>query len=217
MKTHFENEVKNLNRLMLAQALAVESAVSNSLRAIADRNSELAVDIISRDDIIDKGEVLLEEECLKVLALHQPVASDLRLIITILKVNSELERIGDLAVNIAERALHIIDLTTPGEQPNFTEMNQAVLSMLKRALDSFLTQDCFLASQTIDADSEVDRMHRENFLKTIELTQQNPSNAALYVDCLNVSRNLERIADSCTNISEDVLYFLQGKIVRHSR
>ncbi len=217
MNPQFEVEVKHLNKLIVEQSSAVESAVRCSLRSITEQNADLAIDIIDRDDIIDQMEVYIEEECLKILALHQPVASDLRYIVTLLKVNGELERIGDMAVNIAQRALHLADLNDRSQAPDFESMCKTVSAALKSSLDAFLTKNCYLASQVIRDDDIIDTMHRDNFKKISQLIKNTPDNTDLYIDFLSVSRNLERIGDCCTNIGEDVLYFLQGKIVRHTR
>lgn len=217
MKTLFEQEIAHLNELLSRQATAVENAVRQSLKSIVEKNRELAIEVIEQDDIIDAAEVRLEEECLKALALYQPVAGDLRYIVTLLKVNGELERIGDLAVNIAQRALHLYELPDAGLPTDFNALLTLVRQSLKQALDSLLTQDCYLASQVIKADDSIDQMHRENVALMIEWTKQQPQFVDNWIDFLSVSRNLERIGDGCTNIGEDVLYLQQGRIMRHLR
>lgn len=217
MKTLFEQEIERLNQLIGRQAAAAENAVRQSLKAIVEKNRELAIAVVEQDDIIDLDEVRLEEECLKALALYQPVAGDLRYIITLLKVNGELERIGDLAVNIAQRALDLCALPDAGLPTDFEELLTQVRQSLKRALDSLLTHDCFLASQVIEADNIIDQLHRENVVRMIQWIKEKPQNVDNWIDFLSVSRNLERIGDSCTNIGEDVLYLQQGRIMRHLR
>ncbi|MDO5112741.1 MAG: phosphate signaling complex protein PhoU [Planctomycetia bacterium] len=217
MKTHFEQEILQLKRLITTQTAMVESAVRKTHHAMERHERTLAMEVIDGDDEIDETEVRIEEECLKVLALHQPVAGDLRYIVTLLKVNTELERIGDLGVNIAERVLHMLSLHADMKRLDITDMFLAVLQALKNSLDAFLGRDCFLAAQVIAADDSIDSQHRDNFHRILQMLKENAGEAETLLDFLNISRNLERIADSCTNIGEDVLYLEQGKIVRHCR
>ncbi len=216
MKIHFDQEVVSLNRLVTHQAAMVEKAVRNSLLSISDKNEELAYFVVVGDDTLDVNEVKIEEECLKVLALYQPVASDLRYIITLLKVNTELERIGDLAVNIAERALHMLSENRDIEIMDFTEMFNEVSQSLKKSLDAFLQHNCRLAEEVIESDDRIDEIHRSNMDRGKRLLQEKPDGMEAILDFMSISRNLERIADSCTNIGEDVVYQEQGKIIRHS-
>ena len=212
---HLHQEITLLKKQVAAQATMVEQAVRQTLRAMEEKNATLAVEIIERDDTIDQEEVRLEEECLKVLALHQPVAGDLRYIVTLLKVNTELERIGDLAVNIAERTVHFLETNADMSKIDMKPMFLEVLNSLKNALDAFLERDCYLASQVIASDDKVDDYHRENFQTVSRLLSEETREVGSLLDFLNISRNLERIADCCTNIGEDVLYLEQGRIVRH--
>lgn len=216
MKIHFDQEVASLNRLVTHQAAMVEKAVRNSILSISERNGELAYFVVVGDDTLDTNEVKIEEECLKVLALYQPVASDLRYIITLLKVNTELERIGDLAVNIAERALHMLSEERDIDIMDFTDMFCEVSQSLKKSLDSFLGRDCKLADEIIENDDRIDEMHRENMKRVKRLLCEKPDSMETILDFMTISRNLERIADSCTNIGEDVVYQEQGKIIRHN-
>ncbi|MDO5581698.1 MAG: phosphate signaling complex protein PhoU [Planctomycetia bacterium] len=215
MKIHFDQEIQNLNKLMIAQTTAVENAVRNSILSLSEGNPDLAWFVIVGDDALDTNEVRIEEECLKILALYQPVAGDLRYIITLLKVNAELERIGDLAVNIAER---VMDLLTHKENTiflDFSEMIREVSSALKKSLDSLLSRDADLAGDVIDNDSVIDDLHRDNMQQIKRMLQRKPHAAESILDFMSISRNLERIADGCTNIGEDVIYLEQGKIIRH--
>ncbi|MDO4575439.1 MAG: phosphate signaling complex protein PhoU [Planctomycetia bacterium] len=215
MRTHWEQEMIILKKAVAKQAERVEWAVHQSLNALEQKNVNLLLDIIGQDDEIDREEVRLEEECLKVLALHQPVAGDLRYIITLLKVNTELERIGDLAVNVVERMMNLLALRGETRPIDMIPMFQEVFQMLKKALDAFLGRDCFTASQVVSLDDQVDRLHQNNYHTILQkLKGEDPPVEAL-LDWLNISRNLERMADCCTNIGEDVLYLEQGKILRH--
>ncbi len=215
MKAHLQAEIDHLNAMVIDLANQVEPTVLEAVRAVTERDETLAKRIIDGDNAIDRFEVRIEEECLKILALHQPVAGDLRYVITLLKVNSELERIGDLAVNIAERADDLARLAPVEELPDFTEMVFEVRSMLKKSLDSLVARDSLAAMEVIKHDDVVDTLHRDNCRRLLELIKRHSANADAYLDYLTVSRNLERIADCATNICEDVIYLEQGRIVRH--
>ena len=216
MREHLEREISRLKRQVGCLAAAVENAVAQAVQAAGEGNSELAAAVIERDNLIDHNEIILEEECLKILALHQPVAGDLRYIITFLKVNGELERIGDLAVNIAKCAMELAALREePPEGIDFRVLTTRVREMLKRALDALLTRNCLEANEALKMDEEVDRMNRENFETITGLIRKYPRFASSYVHTLFISRHLERIGDCTTNICEDVVYLELGKIVRH--
>ncbi len=218
MKAHLEHEIENLKNLLSGLASRVESALAEAVRAVERKDAGLALRIIREDVLIDHEEVRIEEECLKALALYQPVAGDLRYVVTLLKVNSELERIGDMAVNIAERA---VDLAGHAAEPSpdygidFLRMTQVVRLMLKKALDSLIRRNCLDALDVINRDDTVDQLHRGNYSKVREGIESDPSMASYYLNLITVSRNLERIADCATNICEDVIYLEQGRIIRH--
>ncbi|MGL6226768.1 MAG: phosphate signaling complex protein PhoU [Thermoguttaceae bacterium] len=217
MKAHFDYEVEQLNRLISSQAIAVEATVRRATQSVAEKDAQLALDVEQNDDKIDEMEVHIEEECLKVLALHQPVAGDLRYIITLLKVNTELERIGDLAVYIARRAGHIASSPQEGHLPDYSDMIFQVITNLKMAFDAFLYHDVQLAAQVIAGDDVIDHFHNANKCQIAAMIKTNPLAVDVLLDFMAISRSLERIADSCTNIGEDVLYLEQGRIMRHVR
>ncbi|MBS1371248.1 MAG: phosphate signaling complex protein PhoU [Lentisphaeria bacterium] len=219
MREQLEKEIVRLKRMVSSLASAVETAVQQAVAAAAEPNSEMAAAVITRDDAIDRTEITIEEECLKILALHQPVAGDLRYIITILKVNGELERIGDLAVNIARHTLDFANRRHEeiAEPIDFTEQVQLVRQMLKRALDALMSRNCLDANEVMRMDGEVDEINKRVINRAMELIAKHPENAAYYVDAMFISRHLERIGDCTTNICEDVIYLELGKIVRHSR
>lgn len=218
MNYHLEQEVSLLKTRIAQQSSAVENAVRKTLNALMLRDGNLAREIIADDDALDMEDVRIEEECLKVLALHQPVARDLRYIITLLKVNTELERIGDFAVNIAERVQNITNHPTVAEPLDMEPMFQEIFLLLKNVLNAYMERDCYAASQVIAHDDVVDRMNRDNYHQILRQLNENSEtrNVEILLDYLNISRNLERIADCCTNIGEDVLYLEQGRIVRHA-
>ncbi|MBT6716503.1 MAG: phosphate signaling complex protein PhoU, partial [Nitrospina sp.] len=164
---------------------------------------------------IDQREVYVEEECLKILALHQPVANDLRLIIAILKINNDLERIADLSVNIAERAVYLSTQARVELPFDLQDMAQKVRSMLKRSLDSLVNRDDKLARQVCEDDDAVDDLNREMYGCVERAIKKDPDNLNSYIQLLSASRYLERMADHATNIAEDVIYLVTGEIIRH--
>jgi phosphate transport system protein len=166
---------------------------------------------------VDREEVELEEECLKVLALHQPFAIDLRFIVTVVKVNNDLERVGDLAQNIAERAIALSELPQLGVPLEFERMAEGTRKMVRDALDSLVKQDTDLARQVIDADDEIDQIHEQMFSDLQELMRSDPDRITRAVHTISASRNLERIADLATNIAENVIFLVDGDVIRHGR
>ncbi|MCX7010286.1 MAG: phosphate signaling complex protein PhoU, partial [Kiritimatiellaeota bacterium] len=193
----------------------VEENVRQAVRAVTRRDAALAQAVIDGDTLVDQQEVTIEEECLKILALHQPVAHDLRFLVSILKLNHTLERIGDLSVNIAKRA------KTLSEQPHFdvpidfTPIAEKAPAMLHKSLDALINMDINLARQVGEADDEVDALNREIYARVKSLLRERPDDIETLIMLLNVSRHLERIADHASSIAEDVIYLIEGKIIRH--
>ncbi|WP_176013578.1 phosphate signaling complex protein PhoU [Victivallis sp. Marseille-Q1083] len=218
MRAHFYNEITMLRNMIAAQAAAVEEVVRQSVEAISRGDAKLAADLIAGDRLIDLEEINIEEECLKILALHQPVAGDLRYVITFLKVNSELERIGDLAVNIAERTVDIVT-SNPGTEIaadiDFLPMCNEARSMLTLALNALIDRNTAEALKVIRHDDVVDDQFKKSFERLRQLIAAHPVATDYYLNLLSVFRNLERMADCATNIGEDVIYLESGKIVRH--
>jgi phosphate transport system protein len=175
----------------------------------------MALQVIENDYEIDQYEVEIEEDCLKILALHQPVAIDLRFIVAVLKINNDLERIGDLAVNIAERAEFLATREPVGVSLDFVTMADKAQMMLKMSLDALVNLSVETAQQVRSSDDEIDAMNRRMYLKVQEAILDKPDRIESLVHLLSVSRHLERIADHATNIAEDVIYMIEGQIVRH--
>ncbi len=216
MKGHFNNALTNLQSMLGSMSSYAEEAVLLSGKAVGEVSLEKAASVIAGDEKIDAMEIEIEEECLKILALHQPVASDLRQVITILKVNSELERIGDLAVNMAERVGNIDSFKNQEiEKFDFCDMLHIACGMLKDALDSLSYHDTVLAQNVIVRDEKVDKIHHDNYGVVRTFILKYPDCAQYYLNGLTISRCLERIADIATNIAEDVIYLESGKIIRH--
>jgi phosphate transport system protein len=169
------------------------------------------------DDQIDDLEVDLEEECLKILALHQPVANDLRFIIAVLKINNDLERIGDLAGNIAERTIALADEKERIVAPtHFPAMVAGVEEMLKKSLDALVNLDLRLAAQVCRMDDQIDKLHAQTYSLVKQEVRSHPDQLDSLLHYLTISRHLERIADLATNLAEDVIYMIEGDIVRHT-
>lgn len=215
MAQHLQRELDRLKRKILALGALVEDDLRQAVRALADRDEKTARRVQEADIEIDNMEVEVEEECLKILALHQPVAIDLRFIIAVLKINNDLERIGDLSANIAERATSISKQERVESPYDFPEMSQKVQAMLHTALDSLVNLDSKMARQVLAADDEVDAINRSMYERVQQHIRRTPEKMDTLIQMLAVSRNLERIADHTTNIAEDVIYMVDGEIIRH--
>lgn len=213
---HLEKAINELKRLILHLGTDVEESVRLAVQSLTERKLEQAKQVIDADYEIDQREVFVEEECLKILALHQPVANDLRLIIAILKINNDLERIGDLSVNIAERAVYLSNKARVELPFDLQNMGEKVRIMLKQSLDALVNRDGKLARQVCEADDEVDDLNREMYGCVETAIKKDPDNLNSYIQLLSASRYLERMADHATNIAEDVIYLVTGEIIRHS-
>jgi len=217
MNSHFQKEIDKLKKKILTQCTIVEENLSAAVNAVLDRDEVGANRVIERDRVIDQNEIEIEEECLKLLALYQPVAGDLRYVVACLKVNNDIERIGDLCCNIAERALVLSTHEFPARDTiSFDEITERTQKMLNDALDSLFKIDTRLALEVIRRDDEVDELNRRIHDQVVELIKLDPGHAIIFVNQLSVSKQLERIADYATNICEDVIYMATGNIVRHA-
>jgi len=215
MSRHIHKEIERLKRRILALGGVVEAALEKATGAVLRDDTALAEQVIAADNEVDETEVEIEEECLKILALYQPVATDLRFVVAVLKLNNDLERIGDLAVNIAEQVSAVKgtdELVRPRSLP---DMIRCVRAMFRNSLDALINLDSEQARAVGAADDEVDDMHRSMFTYVLDGMKKQPDNAALLIHYLSISRYLERIADHATNIAEDVVYMTEGSIVRH--
>jgi len=215
MTTHLQREIDKLKKEILFMGAEVEDALGKAVDALITRNSELAEEVIKSDEEMDQLEVEIEEECLKILALHQPVAIDLRYVIAILKINNDLERIGDLGVNIAERAVYLSSHAPIDLPLDFRGMAEMAQLMLKRSLDALVNLDATLARQVRASDDEVDAINRYMYTLMEDYIKENPQRISEVLHLLSASRHLERVADQATNIAEDVIYMVEGEIVRH--
>ena len=215
MSVHLRKEIENLKKEILIVGAIAEQSVREATRAIEHRDENLARSVIEKDINLDQMEVEVEESCLKILALHQPVATDLRFIVAVLKINNDLERVGDLAVNIAERALFLANHPEVNVEFDFTTMAVKTQEMLKKSLDALVNLDARLARKVCACDDEIDAMNRQMYLMVQEAMNAHPDQIEPLIHLLSASRHLERIADHATNIAEDVIYMIEGEIVRH--
>ncbi|MBN2722719.1 MAG: phosphate signaling complex protein PhoU [Deltaproteobacteria bacterium] len=204
-----------LNQLYTIESM-VEESVSLAVEAVLTRNTDLAQMVIENDRKIDLTEVELEEECLKVLALYQPVAGDLRLIVAILKMNNDLERIGDLASNIAEKAIFLAENEKTTIPYNFRKMSETAILMLKECFDALSETAPERAHKVRIMDDTLDTLNREMYSTVESSILKSVEKLDIYIHMMGISRNLERVGDLAVNIAEDIIYMCEGSIIRHS-
>ena len=217
MTKHFRKELESIKKRILTLGSMVEDLVHDSVKAVDRIDADLADQIIKKDSEIDETEVDIEEECLKVLALHQPVAVDLRFIIAVIKINNELERIGDQAVNIAQRVQVIAKRPKPPFRFDYSDMGEKAQKMLRMSLDALVNLDLDLAYRVINMDDEVDQIKSDAYDKIKQAIKDLPERVGYYINLLLISRHLERLADHATNIAEEVIYLVEGEIFRHKQ
>ena len=215
MSLHLQREIDKLKKDLLSLCALVEDQVHKSVRSLLDRDARLAESVEKGDEDVDRREIEVEEECLKILALYQPVAIDLRMIIAVMKINNDLERIGDLAVNISHKAKAIASDPAAEIPFDLELMWKKAQGMLRDSVNSLIDLNVELAKDVCNRDEEVDRMKHENRNTIEDLIHQDSAVVRPLLRIMAVSRNLERIADCATNIAEDVIYIVEGKIVRH--
>lgn len=215
MARHIEHQIAQLKNSILQFGTIVEESISRSNTALFKRDVELAQKVVANDTEIDRLEVELEEECLKVLALYQPVAADLRFVVAVLKINNDLERIGDLASNIA-KTVSQLTITGPLELPEeISSMAKQVEEMVKNSLDAVVKADPDLARQVRKEDDIVDAGRHTVRKLVMQQIRKDPEKVEGLLQINSISKHLERIADMATNIAEDVIYMVEGEIVRH--
>ena len=217
MTKHFRKELESIKKRILTLGALVEDRVRLAVQSVDQIDAEIAGRIIKTDYEVDAMEVEVEEECLKVLALHQPVAVDLRFIIAVIKINNDLERIGDQAVNIAQRVEIIAKRPKPPFMFDYSVMAEKVQRMLKMSLDAFVNLDVDIAYKVITMDDEVDQIKNEAYDQIKQAIKDLPERVGYYINLLLISRHLERLADHATNIAEEVIYLVEGEIFRHAQ
>ena len=215
MVSHLQNEIDKLKTGLLTLCAAVEAQVEKAVRALLNRDAQLAEQVEQSDHDIDRREVDVEEECIRVLVLYQPVAHDLRLVVSALKINNDLERIGDLAVNIAHKAAALAAEPYLDFPVDVAAMWSKTQGMLRDSLDAMVKADVALARDVCLRDDEVDRMKHAAREKIESLLSQDQAHNRRLLRLMAACRNLERVADLAMNIAEDVIYLAEGRIVRH--
>lgn len=211
----FFREIDKLKFQLLHQFERVEKTVDLACRSLMQVNPLLADEVFHAEEDIDEHEIDLQEECFKVIALHQPVALDLRFIVAVLKFNNDLERIADLAVNIAERTIALKKLAHVESPFDFPAMAREVQRVLRSACEALVKLDVAAAREIMAGDQAIDERHADNFRRVLAQLQTQPQHAEALLHHLGASRYLERIADLATNLAEEVIYIAQGEIVRH--
>ncbi len=215
MSIHLQRELDKLKRDLLLICSIVEEQVHKAIRSLLDHDAELAQEVQAMDDDVDRREISLDEDCLKTLALYQPVAINLRQLVAALKINNDLERIGDMAVNIARKSAVLAAETAVEIPTDFAEMGERTQAMLRKSLDSLVQLDVAMARDVCASDDEIDLLKKKIRNQIEQQIRQNPQRVGSMLRLLSVSRNLERIADSAVDIAEDVIYMVDGRIVRH--
>jgi phosphate transport system protein len=215
MSKHLARELDDLHHDILSMCAMVEEMVHQAVDELAEPNHETAREMAAKDDEIDQWDVRIEEECLKILAMHQPVATDLRRITSVLKISNELERVADLAVHIAERACGLVTWPEVYAPANLKEMAGIAGEMLRNGIDAYVNLDRELAKSVCARDETVDRLNREIIGEILSRMKESPAHVEPLLHLFSASRHVERVADHATNIAEDVVYLIDGEIIRH--
>jgi len=216
MSLHLQRDLEKLKKEILKLGTMVESAINNAIFALNNREMSYVDEVLRLEDHINEMEVKIEEDCLKILALHQPVAGDLRFIVVSLKVNNDLERMGDFAKNIAKRARELMQEEPISILPEFVnELPNLVRTMVRNSLDALVKLDVGLAREVIAMDDKVDEINRAMYQEVTRVAKENPSKTEIAISLLSTSRYMERIGDLSTNIAEDVIFMVEGRVIRH--
>jgi phosphate transport system protein len=215
MSLHLSQDLDEAHNSLLKLSGQVEDMIALAVKSLVERRGSLAGEVIQRDTEIDRAEVRIEEECLKMLALHQPVAADLRRITTMMKVNNDLERIADLACNIAQRADSLCQFQEFPIPSGINEMATMITKMVRSSLDAFVHRDIELAKSVIEQDDPVDAKNVQVIEKLSQLMTEDTSKIVAALHCFSASRHLEQIADHAVSIAEDIIYMVEGVIIRH--
>jgi len=211
----FDEELKSLKEKLLEMAARAEEQIALAVRGLKDREEKLACQVLDREESINLLDIEIDEMCMRFLALRQPMATDLRFITSAMKISSDLERIADLAVNIAERTIDLLkqpELKPLIDIPRMAELAQA---MVRDAINAFVNGDDVLARDVCQRDDQVDQLNDQVFRELLTYMMQEPGTISRAVDLILVGRHLERIADHATNIGEDVIYMVRGKTIKH--
>jgi len=216
MQRHFHEELEALKQTLLAMGGLVEDQIRRVMRALTERDDVLAQEVIDRDRQVNAYDVEVDETCVNLLALHQPAAGDLRFITTAMKIVTDLERIGDQAVNIGQRALELNREPQLKPYIDLPRMAERAQAMVKESLDAFVTRDTELARRVCAADAEVDALKEQIFRELLTFMMEDARTIPRAIRLILISRFIERVADHATNIAEMVIYMVEGKMVRHT-
>ncbi len=216
MRTRFQQGLDELKERLLEMGGMAEAAIELAADSYRKRDGRLAQQVFEREKMINQSERTIDEMAVDLLAMQQPMATDLRFVLAVLKINSDLERVGDLAVNIAQRSLDLALEPEVDIPVDIARMTTAVSTMVRRALESFLSGKSDVAQAVLEMDNIVDRMKDEAFINLVAQMKANPDKVRAYLDVLLITRSLERIADHATNIAEDVIFWVSGADVRHN-
>ncbi|MEX0690796.1 MAG: phosphate signaling complex protein PhoU [Gemmatimonadales bacterium] len=214
---HFHDELNRVKDRLVQMSGATQEALERAVRALLDRDTETAGLVIGDDTRIDAMEMDLEEMVTSLLALHQPVARDLRLLLAALKISNDLERVGDHAVNIAQCAKRLLAYRVIAPEPELVEMSRRARSMLSEGIEAFVRSDAAAGRHVCQQDDQVDALHRSMFRILITHMAEDPHTIGAAMELFLVSRNLERVADLATNVAEDVVFLVEGKSIKHGR
>ena len=216
MQRHFHEELEALKQTLLAMGGLVEDQIRRAMRALLERDDVIAQEVIDRDRQVNTYDIEVDEQCVNLLALHQPAAGDLRFITTAMKIVTDLERIGDQAVNIAQRALELNREPQLKPYIDLPRMADRAQRMVKESLDAFVARDTALARQVCAEDAEVDALKEQIFRELLTFMMEDPRTISRAIRVILISRFMERVADHATNIAEMVIYLVEGKMVRHT-
>jgi phosphate transport system protein len=215
LQRHFVQELDTLKTTIIRMGSLAERAMDDAIGALLERRGDLAETVISQDPQIDALEIEIDDAVVDLLALQQPVATDLRVIVGALKINSELERIGDHAVNIAESALQLSRIPPAAMHPDIPRMAQIARTMLHNAIDGFIRNDSPLCREVLKNDDVIDDLNKQVVRDLVEAIRQEPARLDHSLELIRISRNLERVADLSTNMAEEVIFMAEARVVKH--
>lgn len=215
MTRHFEMEIDQLRTMLIRMGSLVEEQIDYAVKALVQGDLGLVRLVMERDKTVDEYDNTIDKQCMKIFALSQPVAIDLRLLMAALKINNELERIGDIAVNLCERVEPLAAYQELVRKTSLAEMAEAAREMMKMAIDSFVNNDPSFATKVLESDDYVDQLDRDTFNLMTKVMRESPELIEPAVHIVILSRHIERLADHATNIAEDVIFLVNAKIIKH--
>jgi phosphate transport system protein len=216
MERHFDEDLRQLKERLLRMGAIAEEMIQKAVKALHERKDALTAEVFDLETQVNQLHIEIDDRCLKLIALHQPMAVDLRLIAAAMKINTDLERIADQAVNVSQTChYHLLKETPVPEVTLLTRMAEISQKMLRESLDAFARQDVELAKNVLAQDEEEDQLKARALTQLIERLKKDPERSSQYVDLILLSRNMERIGDHATNVAEDVIFMVQGKDIRH--